>query len=306
MAELNELIAPLVDSLISFTIVLLLFTMGLGTTFKEAFSLWTRPKRLVITLLSAIVFVIISTAALLYGLEALGADISIDLQIAIVLMAGAAGSAMVPPIAAQAGASRVDAISAMITVVLASVVAEPFVVAVFFSGIGVDIGAMDVARVVVSSILVPLAIGLAIRQWWVRLGNLITDPLTKLAGVLLNVAIVLIVLKDFQTMLNFGFWNLAATTLFVVAWLAIGYFMGAADGGGLPDRITMSAITSWRNGAIVMMVIVQGGILEQYPDTLAASVAFQISNMVVILLFLALISRSVNAPDEHPPVEVSA
>ena len=50
MAELSELIAPLVDALISFTILLVLFTMGLGTTFREAFSLWTQPKKLIITL----------------------------------------------------------------------------------------------------------------------------------------------------------------------------------------------------------------------------------------------------------------
>jgi BASS family bile acid:Na+ symporter len=305
MEELSQLIASLVDVLISFTILLVLFTMGLGTTFKEAFSLWTQPKKLIITLLSAIVFVIISGAALLYGFAALGIDIPVEIQIAILLLAGAAGSAMVPPIAAQAGASKTEAISAMITVVIASVIAEPIVVALFFGNLGVEIGAGDVAQVVIRSILVPLLIGLAIATWWKRAANLITEPLSKLAGSLLKVVIVLIILKDLGTMLSFGLWNLLVMALFVVVWLAIGYLMGGIGGGELPEKITMSTITAWRNGAIVMMVIVQGGLIEQYPASLPASVAFQIINMVLIMGFLALVAKEVKTPEEQREAEAA-
>lgn len=53
MEELYDYLAPLVNNLIIFAIVLSLFVMGLGMPFKEAFSLWRNPKKLAVTLLSA-------------------------------------------------------------------------------------------------------------------------------------------------------------------------------------------------------------------------------------------------------------
>lgn len=302
--ELSELLAPLLSTLISLTVMMTLFVMGLGMTFKEAFYLWREPKKLIITLLSAMVFVVISGVVLLYAFEALGVAIPIDIQIAILLLAGAAGSAMVPPIAAQAGASLTEAVSAMVTVVIATVITEPIVVALFMPP-SVEVSAGDIAMVVLRSILLPLLIGLAIRTWWVRLANLITDPLGKIAGPMLKVVVILIIIKDLGTMWDFGMWNLLIMALFVAVWIGVGYLMGGIGGDSLPARITMSTITAWRNGAVVMLVLVQGGLVDQYPGSLPAAVAFQIVNMIMIMAFLGLVAKKVSPPgveDESVPV----
>jgi BASS family bile acid:Na+ symporter len=302
--ELSELLAPLLSTLISLTVMMTLFVMGLGMTFKEAFYLWREPKKLIITLLSAMVFVVISGVVLLYAFEALGVAIPIDIQIAILLLAGAAGSAMVPPIAAQAGASLTEAVSAMVTVVIATVITEPIVVALFMPP-SVEVSAGDIAMVVLRSILLPLLIGLAIRTRWVRLANLITDPLGKIAGPMLKVVVILIIIKDLGTMWDFGMWNLLIMALFVAVWIGVGYLMGGIGGDSLPARITMSTITAWRNGAVVMLVLVQGGLVDQYPGSLPAAVAFQIVNMIMIMAFLGLVAKKVSPPgveDESVPV----
>jgi BASS family bile acid:Na+ symporter len=302
--ELSELLAPLLSTLISLTVMMTLFVMGLGMTFKEAFYLWREPKKLIITLLSAMVFVVISGVVLLYAFEALGVAIPIDIQIAILLLAGAAGSAMVPPIAAQAGASLTEAVSAMVTVVIATVITEPIVVALFMPP-SVEVSAGDIAMVVLRSILLPLLIGLAIRTRWVRLANLITDPLGKIAGPMLKVVVILIIIKDLGTMWDFGMWNLLIMALFVAVWIGVGYLMGGIGGDSLPARITMSTITAWRNGAVVMLVLVQGGLVDQYPGSLPAAVAFQIVNMIMIMVFLGLVAKKVSPPgveDESVPV----
>jgi predicted Na+-dependent transporter len=150
-----------------------------------------------------------------------------------------------------------------------------------------------------------LLIGLAIRTWWVRAANFITEPLSKLAGSLLKVVIIVIILKDLGTMLGFGLWNLLIMGIVIAVWIGLGYIMGGIGGGGLPDRITGSAITAWRNGAIVMMVIVQGGLVEQYPSVLPATIAFQLINMVMIMAFLSMVAKKVKTPEEQREAEAA-
>ena len=82
----------LVNNLIGLSVVILLFTMGLGVTFKQAFLLWQNPKELGKVLLAAMVLVVVVTVALLYLLDnILGLDIPLEVQVSLLLLAGAAG-----------------------------------------------------------------------------------------------------------------------------------------------------------------------------------------------------------------------
>lgn len=75
----------------------------------------------------------------------------------------------------------------------------------------------------------------------------ITTTLTRLAQVLIQVTIVLIILKDFSTVLGFGIWNILILAVFMILYIAIGRLVG---GPGLPDRITLVIRTPPRFGTM--------------------------------------------------------
>jgi len=257
--DFDTLFNSIVDTLIPFSIWLLLFSSGLSLNFGQAFVLVKQPKKLVMTILAASVLVIVVAVIMLYGAELLGLNIALEVQISILLLAGAAGSPMVSSMVQKVGANVAEAVSAMIMVVLATVIIEPIVVAVFFPPLGVELPAMEV------SILVPLFLGLAIRTWWLTMANFITVPLTKLAGGLLQATIVLIIVRDLGLVLDLGLWNLGVMVVFIAVFFAIGHLLG---GPTLPDRISMGATAGLRNGAIALLVA------SRLPETLGANVAF--------------------------------
>lgn len=284
----------LMDSLINFSVWLLLFSMGLGLTFGQAFVLVKKPKKLVMTILAASIFVVVVTVIMLYAAEFLGMNIALEVQISILLLAGAAGSAMVPALAQKVGASASDAVSAMIMVVLATVIVEPVIVALFFPPLGVELSAMEVLQIVVTAILVPLFLGLAIRTWWLKMADFITDPLTKLANGLLQVVIVLIILRDLDTIWALGIWNILIMAVFMIVHVAIGHFMG---GSNLPEQLTLGSTAGLRNGAVALLVA------SKLPETLPANIAYQVLNLVVIVAYLTIFSKKL--PQSEGETEVS-
>ena len=133
------------------------------------------------------VLVIVVTAALLYLLDnILGIDIPLEVHAALLLLAGAAGSPLAAAVTQKVGVSPAIAVSTMVTVVLATIIAEPLVVALFMPE-GIDISPGDVTRVILTGILIPMGIGLSIRTWWVTAADLITAPMTKISSALLTI-----------------------------------------------------------------------------------------------------------------------
>jgi BASS family bile acid:Na+ symporter len=295
--DFTTIFNTIVDTLIPFSVWLLLFSLGLGLNFGQAFVLVKQPKKLIMTVLAASVLVVVVAVIMLYGAQYLGLNIALEIQVSILLLAGAAGSGMVPAMVEKVGASAAEAVSAMIMVVLATVIIEPIVVAVFFPPLGVELSAVEVLTIVVNSILVPLFLGLAIRTWWLTMANFITDPLTKLAGGLLQITILLIIMRDLGTMLDLGLWNLGVMAVFIVVFIAIGHLLG---GSALPDRLTMGATAGLRNGAIALLVA------SRLPETLGANVAFQVLNLIMIIAYITIFSKRLPAEDGEAAVSVTA
>ena len=283
----------IVDTLIPFSIWLLLLSTGLGLNFGQAFVLVKQPKKLVMTILAASVLVVVVAVIMLYGAELLGLTIALEVQVSILLLAGAAGSPMVSAMVQKVGANAAEAVSAMIMVVLATVIIEPIVVAVFFPPLGVELPAMEVLQIVFTSILVPLFLGLAIRSWWLTMANFITDPLTKLANGLLQATIILIIVRDLGTVLDLGLWNLGVMAVFIAVFIAIGHLLG---GSTLPDRLTMGATAGLRNGAVALLVA------SRLPETLGANVAFQVLNLIMIIAYITIFSKKLLATDGEASV----
>lgn len=275
-------IQSMIDGLIQLNTILLMFTMGLGMTFGQAFILWRKPKKLLVSLLAAVVLVIVATVLILQGANAVGLVIPAEVQIALLLMAGASGNALAPGLAVKVGSSKADAISLMVTLALASIVAQPLIVGLFMPE-GVAVSAADVAAVVVGNLLVPLFVGLAIRTWWVRAADYITDPLSKISGFLLQAVVIIVIIKDFNAIIGLGLWIALFIVLMLAVWLGIGHLLGGPE---LKDRLLLGANSSQRNGAVAMLVALQG-----MNDAIPALVATGVLALILVVTYFSTVGK---------------
>ena len=288
MDELSVLINSLIDSAIGLTILLLMFSMGLQSTFAEAFSLLRKPSKLIRYLISVVVLVPIVT---FIGLEIIP-DVPVEAQVGLLLLSGAAGNALVPKLGEKLGADIKESTSALITLALFSIISAPLVVALAVPPDEISVSGADVANTILNGVVLPVLIGVAIRQWWIKAANLITDPLTKLADSLLSVVVILIILKDLDVILGLGLRTIVVFVGFAIVYKAIGHLIG---GPGLLERLQLGMFTSNRNGAIAMLVA-----SSALPEALPAIVAFGVLVLVIDIPYMSLLGRGL-MPDETTP-----
>lgn len=297
--EISASIGELIDRLIQFNTFLLMLTMGLGLTFKEAFVLWRKPVEVVRAVAVAVVGVIVIAIAMSEGVEAFDLDVPLEARLAILLMAGAAGNALAPGLATKIGANAADAISLMVTLSLASIIAMPLIVAAALPGLpdGVEVSGSDVLDVVARNMLAPLFLGLAVRSFWVAAADLVTDTLTKISGVLLNVVVIVIILRDFDSIIDLGWSAVIFIAIALGLWLALGHVLGGRDP---QSKLLLAANSSQRNGAVAMLVAIQG--LDQ---AVPAIVATGVLALIVVVAYFSTVGKSqlsqTDVPQEATP-----
>jgi BASS family bile acid:Na+ symporter len=294
MEELSVLIESLINTLIGLTVLILLFSTGLGMTFQQVMVLWRKPGKLAKSLLAAVVLVPFAAYGVLY-VASLVMEVPEEVFVGVMLLSAASGAALAPKLAEKVGADIGEATSLMVTLAIMTIVSAPIVVAVTMPP-DLALPGGDVAATVFKSVLLPLIVGLAIRTWWVRLADIITEPLTKLSNSLLNVIIILIIVKDIDVILDFGLGILVMMLLLSVIYVLIGHLLG---GPSLPDRITLGVSTGQRNGAIAMMVAAQA-----MPEAVPAIVGAGVVVLVVIVLYLGAIGRD-TADAGEPDVQIA-
>ncbi|MCP4960257.1 MAG: hypothetical protein GY925_13445, partial [Actinomycetia bacterium] len=198
--DIAVVINDLLDAGIGFSVLLMMFSLGLAMTFGQAFSIWHQPKKLGLSLLSALVI----APTIAYVLVSVFSDIPEEVKVGLMLTAAAGGNGLVPKVAEKIGADITATTSTLVTLALMTIVSAPIVVQFAIDVDGLDIGSADVAGTVLAAIVVPILIGVAIRQWWVSAADLITEPLTNIADKTITVVLLVIILRDFDTMLDFG------------------------------------------------------------------------------------------------------
>jgi len=295
--ELSASIAELIDRLIQFNTFLLMLTMGLGLTFLKAFVLWQKPAQVVRAVAVAVVGVIVVAVAMSEGAAALDLDVPLEARLAVLLMAGAAGNALAPGLAAKIGANAAEAISLMVTLSLASIIAMPVIVATALPSLpdGVEVSGGDVLSVVARNMLAPLFVGLAVRTFWVTAADLVTDTLTKISGVMLNVVVVVIILRDFDSIIDLGWVAVVFILVTLGLWLALGHFLGGAE---KESRLLLAANSSQRNGAIAMLVAIQG--LDQ---AVPAIVATGVLALLVVVAYFSIVGKAMLGKSPSPETE---
>jgi bile acid:Na+ symporter, BASS family len=236
------------------SIMLVVAGLGLHARWHDALYLFRQPRLLARSLLSMNVVM---------PLVAMGLVVAFDLPLAVKIALVALAISPVPPLLpnkeATAGGRVSYAIGLLVALALFSIVVVPITVSWFASVFDRSghIAPAQVAKVVLSSILVPLAAGIAVRHFFPALASKLARPVSI-------VGMVLLVLSGLP--LLFAAWPAAlaligsGTVLVFAAMAVIGLAVGHALGGPDPSTRTVLALsTTSRHPAVALSVALGSG-----------------------------------------------
>lgn len=240
--------------LVSLTLFAIMLALGISLR-TEALQQWRhQPGLLVRVLLGSCLLV--PLAALLLLQTPWSYSLHQPARFAIALMALSPSAPLALRKAGKAGGDRQLAALLQIGAAIAAIVTIPLLGAVFkgvFQIEGWQIRPLDVGLQVAQAQVLPLVLGLLIRQRLPKLADRIEAPLDKLANMLLLLLLVVILVKAGPLLLAFIPQNLPALlmmALMVLIALAIGTAMAGGHGS---ERTTTALVTSMRNPGLALL-----------------------------------------------------
>jgi len=275
---------------IQLSMALIVFCVALRSPGKDIVHLLRDPGLLFRSLLAMNVLMPLVAVAI-----ALAFDLNPAVEVALVAMALAPIPPIVPGKEIKAGGSQSYVLRLLAVAALVSIVFVPAIAALLGHAFGrpAHVAVGTVAKIVATSVLLPLILGSLLRRLAPVFAERIAKPLSTAATVLLVAAFVPVLIKVWPAMAALaGHFSLVAIVAFVLIGLAIGHLLGGPD----PDNRTVLALsTSTRHPAVAMAV------LHGDPEADAAMAA-----VLLVLLVGAVVSvpyvkwRSRAHAVEHP------
>ena len=242
-------LATLIPALIKLSITLSVFAIGLKASFADASYLFRRPALLVRTLFS--MNVIMPLFALLV---ALSFDLNHPVEIALIALSVSPIPPILPNKALKSGGEENYTIGLLVATTLLSIVLVPLTMEFFevVSGITMQMRAREVALLVLTTVLLPLIVGISVRVLWPNFA----DRRAKLIGLVATVLLVLCCLPILLTSVRAILTLVGNGTLFALAAFAIiGLIAGHLLGGPEPDdRPVLALTTSARHPGVALAI----------------------------------------------------
>jgi len=182
-----------------------------------------------------------------------------SVKFALVALAISPVPPMLPKKQMKAGGEEAYAIGLLVAVALLAIITVPIVVSWFiaaFERTG-GIGPLAVAKIVFTSVLAPLAIGIAVRHWMPRLADRIAGPVATCGNVLLIVSVLPLLYflwPAVQALIGNGTVLIVATMAAI--GLATGHLLGGPDHG---HRRVLALSTASRHPAVALAITVAAG-----------------------------------------------
>jgi BASS family bile acid:Na+ symporter len=237
-----------------------IISMGLGLTMAQI----TGPMRNVRFVIMALLanFVVVPVAAII-----LTRVIPLDkaLVTGLILVSLAAGAPGLPKMAEFAKLDTAAATGLMVFLVVVTIIVMPIVVPLLATGVSVTF--WDIASGLVFLMLIPLAMSLFVRTRYEDVAATVQPYFTQASTFSLLILIVLMVVLNFQNVLDlFGSGGLLASLILVIVSAAGGYLLGGLSGSnkwvqalGAGQRniaaAMVVAVTNFGNEEIVMVVV---------------------------------------------------
>ena len=265
------------------TVFTVMFSVGLGIVLGELRWIWQRPGPMVRGLFS----VLIAVPALALVVTRL-LDLPRQAAIGVVLMAISPGAPVALRRSLGAGGHRAFAPSLQISVALLAVFSMPLSITALnhvYAG-HASVAPWDVARQVFVAQLLPLGLGMALRQAAAPLAARLEPRLARIGNALLVATVVVVLINGWEGTVTAGFRVLTAVALITGAALAVGHLLGGPE----PATRTAVAITSAaRNPGLALLV---AAVNAAPPAISAAILAYLVVSVLAIVPYAAWRSRA--------------
>ncbi len=206
-------------------------------------------------------------------------------KLALVTLALSPVPPILPERALHAGARQDYTIGLLVGAALAAIVLIPPSMEILELAFGMPLRMkiLSTAGVTVSNILLPLAIGVALRRFWPQLAERVAVPVDRVAVVLLAAGALIALFATYRHILVLiGNGTILAFVAFCVIGVSVGHFFGRKEG---ENQVVLALATATRHPGMAL-AIAQANFPEHHLVT-AALVIFVFVNAVVSALYLA-------------------
>ena len=199
------------------------------------------------------------------------------LGVALLLLGTAAGAPFLPKLVGVAKGDLAFSVGLMVLLMVLTVGYMPLVLPLLLEGVSVD--PLKIAKSLLLLMLLPLAVGLAIKARLEAIATRARPVLDRISSLSLVVLIVLLLATNIRNVVSlFGTRGILASILFLVVGFGIGWLLG---GPGSDTRSVMALGTSQRNIAAALVV---GG--QNFTDP----------NVLVMVVVVAIVGLSILMP----------
>jgi BASS family bile acid:Na+ symporter len=240
----------LINALVTITLVEMMVTVGLGVTFADLTGVVRNWRLVVRALLANYVCVPAATVGLLVLFHA-----QPMVAVGFLILAVCPGAPYGPPFARIAKGDAAVAVGLMLLLAGSSALLAPLLLAYLLplvsEGEPLQVDATRIVGTLLLTQLVPLGVGVALRQWQPRLADRLQKPGALLSKVLNLVALGLILFAQFHLLLEIrprAF--LGMLLLLIVSWGA-GWLLGGPSG---TTRKVLTLTTSLRNVGVGLVI----------------------------------------------------
>jgi len=240
-------VAALLPKLITASIVMMVFGIGLNARPQDTWYLFRHPALLARSVLSMNVIMPLVAVALVVGF-----DLPAAVKIALVALAVSPVPPLLPKKEVDAGGDASYAIGLAVAIALLSVVTVPLAVALFTSAFGRsgEVAVWTVAKTVGITILVPLAAGITLHRWAPGLAPKLARPVSIFGLVLLVVSALPVAVSLWPAMSALhGDGTVLVLALMAVIGLVVGHALGGPDAD---TRTNLALSTASRHPAVAL------------------------------------------------------
>ncbi len=252
-------------------VVTSMLAMGMSLTMVQIIEPLRNVRLVVLTLLGNFVLVPLLTYIILRVIP-----LEQPLQIGLIVLATAAGAPFLPKLVQTAKGSIALGVGLMVLLMVATIAYMPFVLPFLLPGVSVN--PWDIAKSLIVLMLVPLAIGLLIREYASETAEKYQPLMSKASSLAILVLLVVglgLNVSNIISLIATG--GIVALLLFIIGSLAIGYFLGGRD----PSVRSVTALgTAQRNVSAAIVVAAQN---------FAGSMTLPYVLVAAILLLLVLL-----------------
>ncbi len=261
------------------SIFLTVFALALETTLDDALYLFRRPSELVQSLLSMNVIMPLFAAALVALF-----DLHPAVEIALIALAVSPVPPILPKKQVKAGGHGSYAMGLLVAAAVLAIVFVPLTVDLLgrvFGG-AAQISVVTIAQLVFTTVLLPLAAGMAVDHFAPAFADRIAKPVSLAAAVLLIGSALPVVITAWPAITSLiGNGTIIAIAAFVIVGLAAGHALG----GPVPeDRTVLAFSTASRHPGVALAIASANFPGEKL--VLAAVLLYLIVNAVVSMLYM--------------------